>query len=184
VLGRLKPTGLTGQLVVLGQAVGRLVDTSVVDHHVVEVPGAGRLLYSGDLACYARPGELRFMGKLGDVSDDQFIDNKMIDSQDVESQTILSHDLESREIENRQIDSREIESKEIENKLCSFDGVLNAKLVQSEHEWVVYLQLANQQTFSAEALRNKVQWICSEKNIPLRFVSVDQLPSDAEGDAA
>jgi acyl-coenzyme A synthetase/AMP-(fatty) acid ligase len=154
-LGRLKPTGLNGQIVILGQTVGRYVDDSANDPSLVDVPGVGRLFYSGDVACYAKPGQLRYIGRL----------------------------LPTRAIANLQPHD-DAKNKDIENKLRTFEGVVNAKLVQLDHEWVVYLQLANEQAFSADALRNKLQWLFPEKNLPLRFVSVDQLPTDAEGDAA
>ncbi len=159
-LGRLKPTGLTGQIVILGQTVGRAVDESMIEPSLVDVPGVGRLFYSCDLACYARPGQLRYIGKVQSSGSPA----------KQPSAPLEKHTSER--------------NKAIENKLRGFDGVVNAKLVQLDHEWVVYLQLADQQTFSIDTWRNKVQGLFLEKNLPLRFVSVDQLPTDAEGDAA
>jgi non-ribosomal peptide synthetase component F len=166
VLGRLKPTGLTGQVVILGQTVGRAVE-EMTDANLVEVPGVGRLYYSRDLACYARPGQLRYMGKVAPVM-------HTAEQLPLAASDHLVHEKNTA-----------IQQNVIENKLRGFEGVVNARLVQLEHEWVVYLQLANQQAFSTDALRNKVQWLFPEKNLPLRFVSVDQIPTeDAEGDAA
>ncbi len=140
-LGRLQPSGLVGQVAVLGPGVGRLIGEVDPEQQqsFVRVPDSGYLFYSGDLACYDANGTLTFVGR----------QNGERPIRDVE--------ISIKQLEERLMTFPGVVSARI---------VLNENDQKNDQKMVAYLQLLAPEHFRSDGFRNRLSWLYPNARLP------------------